>query len=162
MKSVEFSVVIPLYCEESTVDYLFNRLETVFSELRATYEFICIDDGSKDNTLQRLVAHHHRNPDIKVVALSRNFGKEIALSAGLDYAQGRAVIPIDADLQDPPELIADLVAKWQEGYDIVYAKRRSRQGETWFKRATATLFYRLIRTMSPIPIPPDTGDFRLL
>jgi glycosyltransferase involved in cell wall biosynthesis len=162
MESVEFSVIIPLYCEESSVDYLFDRLEAVLTELKVTHEFICVDDGSKDNTLQCLVKHHHRNPNIKVVALSRNFGKEIALSAGLDYAQGRAVIPIDADLQDPPELIADLIVKWQEGYDIVYAKRRSRQGETWFKKATANLFYRLIRTMSPTPIPPDTGDFRLL
>jgi len=159
---VELSVVIPLYCEESNLDYLFERLETTVVDLSMKYEFICIDDGSKDDTLNRLVQHHHRNPNIKVIALSRNFGKEIALTAGLDYAQGSAVIPIDADLQDPPELIANLVAKWKEGYDVVYAKRRSRQGETWLKKVTATWFYRLISAMSSTPIPPNTGDFRLL
>jgi len=159
---VELSVVIPLYCEESNLDYLFERLETTVVDLSMKYEFICIDDGSKDDTLNRLVQHHHRNPNIKVIALSRNFGKEIALTAGLDYAQGSAVIPIDADLQDPPELIASLVAKWKEGYDVVYAKRRSRQGETWLKKVTATWFYRLISAMSSTPIPPNTGDFRLL
>lgn len=161
-ESIELSVVIPLYCEESNLDYLFERLETTVVDLSMKYEFICIDDGSKDDTLNRLVQHHHRNPNIKVIALSRNFGKEIALTAGLDYAQGSAVIPIDADLQDPPELIANLVAKWKEGYDVVYAKRRSRQGETWLKKVTATLFYRLISAMSSTPIPPNTGDFRLL
>jgi glycosyltransferase involved in cell wall biosynthesis len=159
---VELSVVIPLYCEESNLEYLFARLEKVVINLSIEYEFICVDDGSKDDTLNQLVQHHYRNPNIKVVALSRNFGKEIALTAGLDYARGNAVIPIDADLQDPPELIADLVSKWKEGYDVVYAKRRSRQGETWFKKVTANWFYRLISAMSSTPIPPDTGDFRLL
>lgn len=162
MKTVDISVVIPLYCEESNLECLFDRLEEVVANLKISYEFICIDDGSKDHTLKKLIEHHHRNPNIKVVALSRNFGKEIALTAGLDYAQGDAAIPIDADLQDPPELIADLIAKWQEGYDVVYAKRRTRQGDSWLKKATANWFYRLIQAMSPIPIPPDTGDFRLL
>jgi polyisoprenyl-phosphate glycosyltransferase len=113
-------------------------------------------------SLQALVEHHHRNPCIKVVNLSRNFGKEVALSAGIDYASGAAVIPIDADLQDPPELIGELVEKWREGYDVVYATRRSRQGESWLKRWTAHAFYRTIGGMSRVPIPPDTGDFRLL
>ena len=103
-----------------------------------------------------------RNDRIKIVALSRNFGKELALTAGIDYARGAAVVPIDADLQDPPELIEALVAKWKEGYDVVYAKRRSRQGETWLKRATANSFYRVMERMSKVPIPRDTGDFRLL
>jgi glycosyltransferase involved in cell wall biosynthesis len=162
VKSIEVSIVVPLYCEESNLEFLFNSLEAVMAHLSMAYEIICVDDGSKDNTLQHLVQHHQRNPNIKVVALSRNFGKEIALTAGLDYALGKAVIPIDADLQDPPELIADLIAKWQQGYDVVYAKRRTRQGETWLKKATANWFYRLIGAVSRIPIPPDTGDFRLL
>lgn len=159
---VDISVVVPLYCEESNLSPLFNRLETVLEPLPLTYEIVCVDDGSRDDTLLGLIDHHHRNPAIQVVALSRNFGKELALTAGLDYARGQAVIPIDADLQDPPELIARLVEKWQEGYDVVYARRRSRHGETWLKRFTANAFYRVIGRMSEVPIPADTGDFRLL
>lgn len=158
----ELSVVVPLYCEESNVDYLFERLENVLSGLGLSYEIVCVDDGSYDNTLKRLREHWQRNPRIKVVALSRNFGKEVALSAGIDYACGNAVIPIDADLQDPPELIGSLVEKWREGYDVVYAKRRSRQGESWLKKWTADAFYRVMARMSKVPIPRDTGDFRLL
>lgn len=159
---VDISVVVPLYCEESNLGPLFDRLETVLEPLSLTYEIVCVDDGSRDNTLLGLIDHHHRNPAIQVVALSRNFGKELALTAGIDYARGQAVIPIDADLQDPPELIARLVEKWQEGYDVVYARRRSRRGETWVKRFTANAFYRVIGRMSEVPIPADTGDFRLL
>lgn len=159
---IELSIVVPLYNEEPNIDNLFKRLLSVLEQIYITYEIICVNDGSKDNTLQALVEHHHRNPCIKVVNLSRNFGKEVALSAGIDYASGAAVIPIDADLQDPPELIGELVAKWREGYDVVYATRRSRQGESWLKRSTAYTFYRTIGKMSPVPIPPDTGDFRLL
>lgn len=159
---VEISVVVPLYCEASNVDYLFERLEAVLSQLACTYEIVCVDDGSYDDTVIELRKHHQRNPHIKVIALSRNFGKELALTAGIDYAQGAAVVPIDADLQDPPELIGALVTKWREGYDVVYAKRRSRQGESWIKRATANSFYRVMERMSKVPIPRDTGDFRLL
>ncbi|NJL56052.1 glycosyltransferase family 2 protein [bacterium] len=157
------SIVVPLYNEELNVDCLFERLETTCDRLNHTYEIVCVDDGSRDSTLQRLVEHHYRNPKIKVIALSRNFGKEIALTAGIDYATGRAVIPIDADLQDPPELIDQLVAKWYEGYDVVYAVRRSRQGESWLKRWTAHSFYRVMGSITgKVNIPKDTGDFRLL
>lgn len=159
---VEISVVVPLYCEASNIDYLFERLEAVLDQLKCTYEIICVDDGSDDDTVAGLRKHRQRNPRIKVIALSRNFGKELALTAGIDYAGGAAVVPIDADLQDPPELIGALVARWREGYDVVYAKRRSRQGESWIKRATANSFYRVIGRMSKVPIPRDTGDFRLL
>ncbi|MGC1310579.1 MAG: glycosyltransferase family 2 protein [Phormidesmis sp.] len=159
---VEISVVVPLYCEESNVDYLFKRLETVLNQLGTSYEIVCVDDGSTDGTLRALRSHHQRNACIKVVALSRNFGKEVALTAGIDYASGAAVVPIDADLQDPPELIESLVARWREGYDVVYAKRRSREGETWLKQTTANAFYRIMEKMSKVPIPRDTGDFRLL
>ncbi len=160
--NVEISVVVPLYNEELNIDYLFERLLSVLSRLDMTYEIVCVNDGSKDNTIGCLIEHHHQNPKIKVVNLSRNYGKEIALSAGLDYANGNAVIPIDADLQDPPELIAELVEKWREGYDVVYATRRSRQGESWVKRFTANVFYRTIDGLSQVPIPRNTGDFRLL
>jgi polyisoprenyl-phosphate glycosyltransferase len=156
------SIVVPLHNEEPNIPYLFERLTTVLNQLHLSYEIVCVDDGSRDNTLKCLIEQHNRNPVIKVMSLSRNFGKELALSAGIDYATGDAVIPIDADLQDPPELIENLVAKWREGYDVVHATRRSRQGETWLKRFTASAFYRVIGRMSTVPIPPDTGDFRLL
>lgn len=159
---VDLSIVVPLHNEEPNINYLFERLVLVLSHLDLKYEIVCVDDGSKDNTLVRLVEHYHHNPAIKVVGLSRNFGKEIALSAGIDYAHGAAVVPIDADLQDPPELIEKLVAKWREGYDVVYAVRRSRRGESWLKRFTANAFYRVISKMSRVSIPRDTGDFRLL
>ncbi|HBL13436.1 MAG TPA: glycosyltransferase [Cyanobacteria bacterium UBA11162] len=159
---VELSVVIPLYNEESSIDSLFQRLFSVLRRIDTSYEIVCVNDGSQDDTLTRLVDYHYRNPAIKVVNLSRNFGKEVALTAGIDYAAGAAVIPIDADLQDPPELISQLITKWREGYDVVYATRRSRQGESWLKRWTANAFYRTIGRMSRVPIPRDTGDFRLL
>ncbi|MDJ0577419.1 MAG: glycosyltransferase family 2 protein [Xenococcaceae cyanobacterium MO_234.B1] len=159
---IEISVVVPLYNEEENIDYLFTRLLSVLDKLETSYEVVCINDGSRDNTLKQLIEYHHQNPNIKVINLSRNFGKEIALTAGIDYARGEAVIPIDADLQDPPELIEELVAKWRQGYDIVYATRRSRQGETWLKRFTADAFYKTIGKMTKISIPANTGDFRLL
>ncbi|MGB3652265.1 MAG: glycosyltransferase family 2 protein [Rivularia sp. (in: cyanobacteria)] len=159
---VELSVVVPLYNEEPNIDHLFERLESVLEALNTTYEIVCVNDGSKDDTLKCLVRHHNRNPVIKAINLSRNFGKEIALTAAIDHAAGAVVVPIDADLQDPPELIEQLLAKWREGYDVVYATRRSRQGESCLKRWTANLFYRTIGKMSPIPIPRNTGDFRLL
>ena len=161
-KTIELSVVVPLYNEEENIDHLFERLITVLKALKTTYEIVCINDGSKDNTLKYLIDYHTKNPAIKIINLSRNFGKEIALTAGIDYTTGAAIIPIDADLQDPPELIAELVKKWREGYDVVYATRRSRKGETWLKRMTAKTFYQIIGKMSPIPIPSNTGDFRLL
>ncbi len=159
---VELSVVVPMYNEELNIDYLFERLIPVLDRLHVKYEIVCVDDGSKDNTLNYLVEHHRRNPAIKVVNLSRNFGKEIALTAGIDHATGAAVVPIDADLQDPPELIEELVAKWREGYDVVYATRRLRRGESWLKRLTANAFYQTIGRLSPVEIPRNTGDFRLL
>lgn len=159
---VELSVVVPVYNEEQNLDLLFERLVSVLSTLDMSYEIVCVNDGSRDRTLPCLIDHSHRNPVIKVVDLSRNFGKEIALTAGIDYAQGAAIVPIDADLQDPPELIAELVTKWREGYDVVYATRRSRQGESWLKRFTAAAFYRIMGWISPLPMPRNTGDFRLL
>jgi polyisoprenyl-phosphate glycosyltransferase len=160
--TIQISVVVPLHNEEPNINYFFERLESVLDRLGLTYEIVCVDDGSKDNTLRQLVAHHHRNSRIKVVSLSRNFGKEVALTAAIDHAIGAAVVPIDADLQDPPELIADMITQWQQGYDVVYATRKSRQGESWLKRFTANVFYRVIGRMSTVEIPRNTGDFRLL
>lgn len=158
----ELSIVIPIYNEEQNIDYLFERLELTLDRIGLSYEVICINDGSRDRTLEKLVEHHQRNSRIKVINLSRNFGKELALTAGINFANGLAVIPMDADLQDPPELIENLIEKWREGFDVVYATRRTRQGETWLKRLTANAFYRVIGQMSAITIPCDTGDFRLL
>ncbi len=160
--TVDLSVVVPFHNEEPNVDHLFERLETVLQRLQCSYEIVCVDDGSRDKTLENLIANHQRNSAIKVINLSRNFGKEVALTAGIDHAIGKAIIPLDADLQDPPELIGDLVAKWREGYDVVYAVRQSRQGESWLKKFTANGFYRVIGKLSQVPIPQNTGDFRLI
>ena len=127
-----------------------------------SYEVICINDGSTDGTVQKVLEFHKINPRIKLINLSRNFGKDNALTAGLNYASGKAVVPIDSDLQDPPELIESLLSKWREGYDVVYAVREKRHGETLMKRLTASLFYKFINLFSETPIPPNTGDFRLL
>jgi glycosyltransferase involved in cell wall biosynthesis len=158
----ELTLIVPLYNEEENIDYLFKRLLTVLDSLGMRYEIICINDGSRDRTWDYLLKYHQENPAIKVINLSRNFGKEIALTAGLDHAAGQAIIPIDADLQDPPELIGEMIAKWREGYDVVYCTRRSREGETWFKRLTADYFYRTLGRLSQVSIPRNTGDFRLL
>lgn len=159
---VVISIVVPCYDEELNLDSLFERLVTVLDTLNLRYEIVCVNDGSRDHTLQRLIEHHHRNPVIKIVNFSRNFGKEIALTAGIEFATGDAVIPIDADLQDPPELIGELINKWREGYDVIYCVRRSRQGETWLKKITANVFYKVMEKMTPVAIPRDTGDFRLI
>lgn len=162
LDSVEISVIVPFYNESENIEHLFARLTPVLVRLNTTYEIICINDGSQDDTMEQLIEHSRQDLAIKIVNLSRNFGKEIALTAGLDYACGAAVIPIDADLQDPPELIEQLIAKWREGYDVVYAIRRSRRGETWLKKLSAWAFYQTIGKMSHVPIPANTGDFRLL
>lgn len=158
----DLSIVIPCYNEALNLGTLFDRLRSSLDPLHLSYEIICINDGSRDDTLMGLIAYHRQDDRIKVINLSRNFGKEVALTAGLDHSQGRAVIPIDADLQDPPELIGDLIQKWKEGYDVVYATRRSRRGESWFKKWTAYRFYDLMSRLSPIAIPANTGDFRLM
>lgn len=159
---VRISVVVPLYNEQENIDALFRRLLAVLEALNTSYDVICVNDGSRDNTLKNLVEYHQLYPQIKVVNLSRNFGKDIAMSAGIDYSQGMAVIPIDADLQDPPELIAEMIEKWHEGYDVVYASRLVRIGESWFKRFSAEGFYQVINKLSRVSIPPNTGDFRLI
>lgn len=159
---IELSMVIPCFNEEENISTLYSKLSEVLCKIGMTYEIVCVNDGSYDRTIEKLVEYSRQDSHVKVINLSRNFGKEIALTAGLDYTVGKAIIPIDADLQDPPELIADLVEKWKEGYDVVYATRVTRRGEGLIKRVTAGLFYQVIAQISPTEIPKNTGDFRLL
>ncbi len=156
------SVVVPAFNEQEGLPECHSRLCKVLDALGVSAEIVFVNDGSTDNTLEVLYRLRERDPRVAVVELSRNFGKEIALSAGLDYALGAAVVVIDADLQDPPELIPELIKQWREGYDVVYATRVARGGESYLKKATASAFYRLIQNVSRVKIPADTGDFRLL
>lgn len=156
------SILVPMHNEEAVVDTFFNAVVPILEKIADRYEILCINDGSRDRTLELLIRAHIDNPKIKIVDLSRNFGKEIALTAGLDHCEGNAIIPIDADLQDPPELIPDLVSKWREGYDMVNAVRSDRQSDTLIKRLTANLFYRFSGWLCETPIPANAGDFRLL
>ncbi len=159
---VLLSIVVPMYNEEGGVGLFFDRLEPVLQAITEDYEIICVDDGSSDGTYDKLLEHRTRDGRIKVINLSRNFGKDTALSAGLDHAFGRAVVPIDADLQDPPELIADMMEKWREGFEVVYARRADRASDTATKRVTANWFYRIYNAIADIDIPQNAGDFRLL
>ena len=156
------SLVVPCYNEADNIAALQARLSGVLDALACSWEIVYVNDGSRDLTLPRLEALHATDRRVGVVNLSRNFGKEIAMTAGLEHARGDAVIVIDADLQDPPELIPDLVAGWREGFDVVYAQRRQREGETWLKKTTASGFYRLMATLGGVALPRDTGDFRLM
>ena len=154
------SVIVPAYNEEAVLPEFHNRLTAVLDRLNCGYEILYVNDGSNDKTLDIMKSFSDRQ--VAVLDLSRNVGKEIAMTAGLDHTNCDAVIVIDADLQDPPELIPKLVEKWQQGYDVVYAKRTARDGETFLKKATAKLFYRFIQGVSRVKIPADAGDFRLL
>ncbi len=160
--AVELSIVVPMHNEALALGALFERLIPALQRLQMTYEVICIDDGSTDSTLEALLRVRAQNPQVRILSLSRNFGKDVALSAGLEYASGAAVVPIDADLQDPPELIEKMVAKWREGFDVVYATRNRREGESLLKRTSAKYFYRIFDRITDFPVPHDTGDFRLL
>lgn len=156
------SLVIPIWNEEEVIPEMYRRVVKVMEMTGEPWEMICVHDGGSDRSLELLVELHQRDPRLKVIDFSRNFGHQIAISAGADYAEGQVVIVMDADLQDPPELILELLAKWRAGYEVVYAVRRSRIGETWFKLLTAKLFYRLLQRITDINIPLDTGDFRLM
>ena len=156
------SIVVTLYNEEQTIASFFSALNRVTDSMGESVEYICVNDGSSDRTLQLLREQFRRDPRLRIVNLARNFGKEAALSAGLFYARGEAVIVIDADLQDPPDLIPAFLEKWREGYDVVYGIRSSRLADTFLKRTTATLFYKLFNRVSKVKIPTGAGDFRLL
>ncbi|MGA8027820.1 MAG: glycosyltransferase family 2 protein [Bryobacteraceae bacterium] len=156
------SVIVPCFNESGAVLECHKRLSAVLSGLGAWYEIVYVDDGSRDSTLSELRAIHAGDSNVTVVELSRNFGHQNAVTAGLDIAKGGVVVIMDADLQDPPELISRMLEMWEQGYEVVYGVRETREGETGFKLWTAKLFYRLINALSDVPIPPDTGDFRLL
>ncbi len=156
------SLVVPMYNEAEVIEGFFARVLPIVAAQSDDYEIVCIDDGSCDATRPVLARFRAEDPSIKIIGLSRNFGKEAALAAGLDHATGDAVIPIDADLQDPPELIPDLVARWREGYDMVLAVREDRRTDTAIKRLTAGLFYRIVHGLSETPIPANAGDYRLM
>jgi len=157
------SILIPAYNEEEVLDMLYDRLDKLANDNDDyTFEFVFVNDGSRDGTLDILKAYAERDSRMAFINLSRNFGKEIAMIAGFDHVKGDAMVIIDADLQDPPELIPQMIKYWEEGYDDVYAKRRSREGESWFKKKTSTWYYHLLQKSTRIPIQRDTGDFRLL
>jgi dolichol-phosphate mannosyltransferase len=156
------SVVVPVFNEEEVLPELYRRVRAVMDELGEPWELVLVNDGSRDNSAAVIKQLHAQDARVKGISFSRNFGFQIAVTAGMDYAQGRAVIIADADLQDPPEVFPRMIAKWREGFDVVYGVRASREGETWFKLFTAKLFYRLIYRITSINIPLDTGDFRLV
>ena len=159
----KITIIIPAYNEEESLPYLYERLEKLMESIK-NYEFeiLFINDGSKDKTIELIKQYREKDNRISYVDFSRNFGKEIAMMAGLDYAKGDAVIFMDADLQDPPELIPELIKYCEEGYDDVYAKRRSRKGETWLKKFTSKMYYKVLQSLTNVEIQRDTGDFRLL
>jgi dolichol-phosphate mannosyltransferase len=156
------SVVVPCFNEEAVIGLTHLRLTQVMRSIGFAYEIVYVNDGSRDRTLALLKDIQAGDPHIRVVGFSRNFGHQIAVTAGIDHAKGDALVIIDADLQDPPELIGDMIAKWREGFDVVYGTRTERAGESAFKRVTARGFYRVLNKMSDTPIPLDTGDFRLI
>lgn len=158
----EISVVLPVFNEEAGISETYRRVKAVLAGTGLAHEIILVNDGSRDGSWQRILDLANADRTVKAVNLSRNFGHQVAITAGIDVSSGAAVVVMDSDLQDPPELIPTLYAKYREGFDVVYAQRRKRDGETWFKRVTATVFYRLIRRMTTIEIPLDTGDFRLM
>ena len=161
MKTI--TVMIPAYNEQEVLSSLFKRLDFLSkSAEKYEFEFLFINDGSHDKTLEMIMRQSKKDPRISYINLSRNFGKEVAMMAGIDHAQGDAMVIIDADLQDPPELIPEMIHYWEQGYDDVYARRKSRKGETWLKKKTSSWYYKLLQSSTSVPIQVDTGDFRLL
>jgi len=162
MTSVTYSIIAPIFNEEGNIPELCQRVVQTMDSTGESWELIMVDDGSQDNSANLIRDLSQNDPRIRKVLFARNFGHQLAVTAGLDYSRGEAVVIIDSDLQDPPEVILDLIAKWKEGYEVVYAIRSEREGESWFKLATASVFYRIIYRITEVNIPLDTGDFRLL
>jgi glycosyltransferase involved in cell wall biosynthesis len=160
--NIELSVVVPAYNEEANVDKVYGRVRDVLDGLGLTWELIFCLDPSTDRTEELILSLRQQDPRVKLLSFSRRFGQPMATLAGMEASSGDAVVVIDCDLQDPPELIRDMVVRWREGYDVVYAQRRSREGETWAKRVVSVLGYRLIGRIAEVDIPPNTGDFRLM
>lgn len=162
MSKPKYSIIAPVYNEKDSLPALFPRIKEVMDQTGEEWELILVDDGSRDGSTDFIRELAKEDERVRPVIFARNFGHQIAVTAGLDYCRGDAVVIIDADLQDPPEVILDLIAKWREGFEVVYAVRAEREGETWFKKMTASAFYRLIYRITDVKIPLDTGDFRLL
>ncbi len=157
-----YSIIAPVYNEEDNLPILYKRIKEVMDTTGEAWELLLVDDGSKDGSTDIIRDLAKKDPNVRPVIFARNFGHQIAVTAGLDYSRGKAVVVIDSDLQDPPEVILDLIKKWHEGFEVVYAVRAERQGESWFKMFTASLFYRIIYRITEVKIPLDTGDFRLM
>ena len=162
MVEPELSLIVPIYNEEEVIDIFLETIEIYLKPSGIAYEVVFVNDGSIDNSIEILKRHAQKNPKIRIISLSRNFGKEQALTAGIDHVTGHAVIPLDCDLQDPPEIIVEMYSKWREGYDVVLAKRVDRQSDSFVKRSSSSLFYKLIDKISDIKIPENVGDFRLM
>jgi dolichol-phosphate mannosyltransferase len=162
MDRVVCSIIIPMYNEEEVIAETYHRLKKVMDETGESYELVFVNDGSRDRSASIIADLAHTDDHMRLIDFSRNFGHQIAVTAGLDYAQGQSVVIIDADLQDPPEVIPQMLEKWREGYDVVYGKRLKRQGETAFKKFSAYAFYRILGALANDNIPKDTGDFRLI
>jgi glycosyltransferase involved in cell wall biosynthesis len=161
-ESVKYSVTAPVYNEIEIIEEFYNRVQAVMESLGEPWELILVDDGSSDGSTKKILELSERDSRVVPVIFARNFGHQIAITAGIDHARGDAVIILDADLQDPPEVLPELIDRWKEGYEVVYAVRAEREGESFFKRITASFFYRLIYRITDVEIPLDTGDFRLL
>jgi dolichol-phosphate mannosyltransferase len=159
---ITYSIIAPIYNELENLPELYRRVKEVMDSTRETWELILVDDGSTDGSTEVICELGRKDKRVRPVIFARNFGHQIAITAGWDYARGEAVVIIDADLQDPPEVIPEMAKKWKEGYEVVYAVRAEREGESWFKLWTASLFYRLIYRITDVKIPLDTGDFRLM
>ncbi len=162
MSDPTISIIAPIYNEADNISELYKRIRQVMEQAGESWELILVDDGSTDGSTDLIRMLHSQDPHVQPVIFARNFGHQIAVTAGLDYSRGQAVVIIDSDLQDPPELILEMIARWKEGFEVVYAVRTGREGENWFKLFTASLFYRLIYRITDVDIPLDTGDFRLL
>lgn len=162
MSKPTISIVAPNYNESGSIAEFYHRICQVMEAQGEPWELVYVDDGSTDGSTDMICELARQDPRVRPVIFARNFGHQIAVSAGLDYSRGQVVVIMDLDLQDPPEVVPDLIAKWREGYEVVYAQRTEREGETWFKLFTASLFYRLIYRITDVDIPRDTGDFRLL
>lgn len=162
MEKILCSVIVPMYNEEAVINETYSRLTRVMKGLNESYEIIFINDGSRDKTSAMLTQLCNSDKNIKMIDFARNFGHQIAITAGMDYAAGECMVIIDGDLQDPPELIPEMIKIWRSGYDVVYGKRKTRQGETLFKKLTAKIFYRTLHRLTDVDIPVDTGDFRLI
>lgn len=156
------SVVVPMYNEELVIEETYKRLKKVMDTIDDDYEIVFVNDGSRDKTVEKLSSICDIDSKVKLIDFSRNFGHQVAITAGMDFAEGDTIVVIDGDLQDPPELIPEMIAKWKDGYEVVYGKRLKRKGETFFKKFTAKMFYRFLNNMTDVDIPVDTGDFRLI